>query len=155
MLAHGMPERIRPHFVDDPDSWFSDQRVRGSIWPWLVERDELLEFAAQAYEIGSDYQRRGRTMVADYFLGLAGAAAGEAEDRERRLESADSVDISIRLDETAPGDHRKDDIGTILARVFQLMDRFDSEDDVRHLWERVFVELSRQRDELRRRGRLP
>ena len=121
----------------------------------FLSNDELEEFARQAEALGWDYHRRGRQMVASYFLRLAGAASGEVKDRARHLERAISVDISIPLDETAPGDHQKDDIGTVLARILQLMDDLEVSEDVNWVWRRIFVELSRQRDELRRRGRIP
>ena len=144
---------MTPHFVDDAASWFSDRKVRGSVRTFLVSDEDLEWFAEQAYPIGGLYHGRGREMVASYFIGLASAAAGEVEARAAHEDPADSVDISIPFDPTAPAEHCKDDLGTIIAHVLGRVDDEESSDEVVWLWRRVLIDLLRQRDELRRRGR--
>ncbi len=104
---------MTPHFVDDPASWFSDRNVRGFVSTFLQSDLDLERFAEQADAIGWRYYRRGRKMVADDFLGLGSAATGEVEARRGYDAEADSVDISIPFDATAPAEHCKDDLGTI------------------------------------------
>ncbi len=145
---------MTPHFVDDPASWFSDRNVRGFVSTFLQSDLDLERFAEQADAIGWRYYRRGRKMVADDFLGLGSAAAGEVEARRGYDAEADSVDISIPFDATAPAEHCKDDLGTIIAHVLALVDDDESSEEVVRLWRRVLIDLLYQRDELRRRGRI-
>ena len=95
-------------------------------------------------------------MIASYFLGLAGAAETHADElRDHRPDRAASVDISVPFDETAPLEHRKDDVATILARILPLTDPFETPgEDVAGLWRKVLIDLLYQRDELRHRGRI-
>jgi hypothetical protein len=145
---------MTPHFVDDPASWFSDRNVRGSVNTFLKRDHDLEEFARQADEIDWRYHTRGRQMVASYFLGLGSAAAGEVEARRSHEHPADSVDISIPFDATAPAEHCKDDLGTVMAHVLVLVDNQETSEEVNRLWYRVLIDLLYQRDELRRRGRI-
>ncbi len=145
---------MKPHFVDEPTSWFSDRNVRGSVNTSSRSDWDLEEFAAQADEIGWLYHRRDRKMVADYFLALGGAALGEIESRREYEDRALSVDISIPFDPTAPAEHCKDDLGTIIARVLVRVDERETSEGVARLWRRVLIDLLYQRDELRRRDRI-
>jgi len=141
--------------VDDPNSWFSDRKIRGSVWTDFASDDELKDFADQADEIGWSYHRRGREMVASFFLAIGGAAEGEVEERRKRDgDRAVGVDVSIPLDPTAPPEHLKDDIGTILAHVLALVDNEETSTEVNDLWRRVLIDLLNERDELRRRDRI-
>lgn len=141
--------------VDDPNSWFSDRRIRGSVSTDFASDEDLEEFARQADEVGWSYHRRGREMVASLFLAIGGAAELEVEERRRRGgERAACVDVSIPLDPTAPAEHAKDDVGTILARVLALVDNEETSTEVNDLWRRVLIDLLNERDELRRRDRI-
>lgn len=145
---------MKPHMVDDPNSWFSDRKIRGSVSADSAKDEDLKDFASQADEIGWSYHRRGREMVGSFFLAIAGAAEGEVEERRRTGERAVCVDISIPLDPTAPPEHIKDDIGTVLARVLRLVDNEETSMEVNDLWRSVLIDILSERDELRRRDRI-
>ncbi|MFI5261011.1 MAG: hypothetical protein ACHQZR_00485 [Candidatus Limnocylindrales bacterium] len=145
---------MKPHLVDDPDSWFSDRKVRGSVPTDFESNDDLEEFARQAYELGWTYHQRGREMVGSFFLSIGGAAEGEVEERHRTGDRSVCVDVAVPLDPTAPAEHTKDDLGTILAHVLALRDNEETSTEVNHLWHRVLIGLLNERDELRRRGRI-
>lgn len=147
---------MTPHYFDDPTSWFSDRRVRSSISASAcLDADDYEDIAYRASELGWQYHLRGRSMVGSYFLGLAGAAEDAAEARRTHDDTMMCGDISIPFDETAPPEHCKDDLGTIIAHVPVFMDAEDVSSDVVWLWRRVLIDLLYQRDELRRRGRHP
>lgn len=140
--------------IDDPDAWFSDRKVRGSVSTSWRSNEDLERFGEQADAIGWEYHRRSRKMVADYFLGLGGAASGEVEARRGYEDPALCVDISIPFDPTAPIEHCKDDLCTIIAHVLVRLDDDESSDEVIGLWCNVLIDLLYQRDEFRRRGRI-
>ena len=154
-ILFAVSPRKPPYFVNDPESWFSDERVRGDV-PDMYSEEDYRIFAEQASDLGWEYRNRGRQMIASYFLGLVSAAETHADEVRNRVEDrAASVDISIPFDETAPLEHRKDDLTTILARVLPLTDPFESPGErVSDLWRKVLIDLLYQRDELRRRGRI-
>lgn len=141
--------------VDDDNSWFSDRKIRGSVSTDFASDDGLLAFAEQADEIGWSYHKRGRQTVAGFFLAVGGAAASEVEERTARGgDRAVCVDISVPLDPTAPAEHLKDDVGTILAHVLALVDNEETDSEVNALWRRILIDLLHERDELRRRDRI-
>lgn len=154
-LATCTLDTVIPHYVDDPASWFSDQRVRGSITvSYGMDAEDYEDVAHGAYAVGWRYHYVGRSMVAGFFLGLAGAAEEAAQAKRGRDDALMCIDISIPFDETAPPEHCKDDLGTIIAQVLAFMDADDMSSDVTWLWRRVLIDLLHQRDELRRRGRI-
>jgi hypothetical protein len=114
--------------------------------------DDLEQFIRQANEVAAVYEERERSVVAGALSGLALVAWLRAATTIEGKEWPAGISLHTPLDPTAPREHSRDDIGTLMARCMAMEDGPETRAAVRIVWRRIVVALSYARDELELRG---
>jgi hypothetical protein len=140
--------------ADPPRPWppWPNDRIRLEVCFDTLDEDELTVLAGDAYALGVLYQDRERHAAASALFTLSDFAQAEIDDRARAGRISDTVIWSspVEFDPTAPAEHKKDDLGTVIARIIALADADGG--GVGHVWARIASQLAKERDRLRREG---
>jgi hypothetical protein len=108
--------------------------------------EDLAQWYEQAKGLSDLFEERERQTVSGFFMGIAAMAMFSAQGLLTGAEHESS--LVTPTDFTAPDDHQRDDIGTLMAHVMAVMDKPETRPNVRETWRQVLVALMRNRDVL-------
>jgi hypothetical protein len=105
-----------------------------------LSEEDRKQIADQARALRSQYRFRYRETINGVLLGIEISALYGGREMPTFGGSHSPADP------TAPPDHHRDDVGTLMARVAALMDADETRPAVRRAWGKVLADLAHERD---------